>query len=132
MLLQQLTLTLILTVAVSGVVKFEKESAVDATRYETFWRHVSALPVRKPSSASFSIRDGLTEHSEGLRTIDTLWASAKMTRRSWKDVGSARVAAAAPEAPPEVAAVAQINFVDMSVYMGPWSEPSVKVKFQCA
>ena len=132
MLLQQLTLTLILTVAVSGVVNLGQIPVDAANQFDTFWPYVSKLPVRKPSSASFSIRDGLTEHSEGLRTIDTLWASAKMTRRSWKDVGSARVAAAAPEAPPEVAAVAQINFVDMSVYMGPWSEPSVKVTFERA
>ena len=102
---------------------------MDATRYETFWRHVSALPVRKPSSASFSIRVGLTEHRQGLRTIDALWASARTPQLSWKTEGPA---VAAPAAPPEVAAVAHINFVEMSVYMGPWSEPSVEVKFPCA
>jgi hypothetical protein len=109
------------------VVKFEKESAVDATRYETFWPHVSALPVRKPSSASFSIRDGLTEHPrQGLRTIDALWASARTPQLSWKEGPAvAAPAVAAPAAPP-----APINFVEMSVYMGPWSESSVEVRFE--
>ena len=106
---------------------------MDTTRYETFWRHVSALPVRKPSSASFSIRDGLKEHRQGLRTIDALWASARTPQLSWKEGPAvAAPAVASPAAPAEAAAVAQINFVEMYVYMGPWSEPSVEVKFPCA
>jgi hypothetical protein len=103
---------------------------VDTTRYETFWRHVSALPVRKPSSASFSTRNGLVNHREGLHTIDALWASARRSQRSWNPAPVA--AAAAPAAPAEAAAAARTNFVELSVYMGPWSDPSVKVTFERA
>ncbi len=103
---------------------------MDTTRYETFWRHVSALPVMKPSSASFSTRNGLVNHRDGLHTIDALWASARRSQRSWNSAPVA--AAAAPAAPAEAAAAARINFVEMSVYMGPWSDSSVDVTFERA
>ncbi len=104
--------------------------AVDTTRYDTFWRHVSTLPVQRPSSASFSIGNGLGEHRDGLRTIGALWASARRVQPSWRPAAVA--AAAAPAAPAEAAAVANSNFVEMSVYMGPWSEASVEVTFERA
>jgi hypothetical protein len=131
MLLQQLTLTLILTVAVSGVVNLG-QIPVDATnQFESgFWRHISTLTVGKPSRAPFSIRNGLGEHREGLRTINDLSNNAKKRQLSWNPVAPV-AAAAAPAAPAEVAAVAK-KFVEMKVFMGPWSEPSVEVTFDRA
>jgi hypothetical protein len=110
---------------VLGVVNIDAETALASDTFESFWRHVSALPVFRPDPDRsqippiLSIRTASVKHHDRISTVMGLWTEGKKKQPLWPCHSSGPVTV--EHLPTEVAVTTSLR--ELVVYFGPWVQP---------